>query len=99
LASGVVGFTLYRSAPEGSAGLDLNEELGSDVEMLVEEKVREGMPSKEAPYEALRNFSYLEQAKVVYRKQRRLPMIETCAVYKEGQYLAKRSRGNRLPAG
>jgi hypothetical protein len=97
LVSGV-GFALYRIAPEGAAGLELNEELGSHLEMLVKEKVREGMSPKAAPYAALRNLSCLEQAKVVYRAQRRLPMIETCAVNKEGQYLAKRPRGNRLPA-
>jgi putative ABC transport system permease protein len=49
---------------------ELDEELRSHLEMLVEENVRKGTPPKEARYGALRSFAGLEQGKGIYREQR-----------------------------
>src|SRR5204863_10175821 len=56
---------------------ELDEELRSHLEMLVEENERKGMPPREAHYAARRSFGGVEQVKEVYREQRGLPMIET----------------------
>ena len=57
--------------------LELDEELRSHLEMLVEENRRKGMSPKGARNSALRSFGGVEQAKEIYREQRGLPMIET----------------------
>jgi hypothetical protein len=55
----------------------LGDELGTHLEMLIDENVRRGMPVEEARYAALRSFGGLEQTKELYRDQRGLPMVET----------------------
>src|SRR5437867_3799080 len=55
----------------------LDEELRSHLDMLVEENQRKGVPPQEARYAALRSFGGVEQVKEEYREQRGLPMIET----------------------
>src|SRR5216117_2450532 len=57
--------------------LELDEELRSHLEMLVEENKRKGLSEHAARYAALRSFGGVEQAKEIYREQRGLPMIET----------------------
>src|SRR2546427_11155157 len=47
----------------------LDEELNSHLEMLVEGNVRNGMPPDEARYAALRSFGGVEQAKEGYRER------------------------------
>src|SRR5258707_14629263 len=56
---------------------DLDEELGSDLEMAVELNVRKGMAPEDARGEARRSFGGVEQTKENYRDQRGLPLIET----------------------
>src|SRR5216117_1899183 len=56
---------------------ELDDELRSHLEMLVEENVRKGMSPEEARYAALRSFGGVEQVKEIYREQRGLPVIET----------------------
>lgn len=56
---------------------ELNVELCSHLEMLVEENLRKGMSPEEARYAALRSFGGVEQVKEIYREKRGLPMIET----------------------
>src|SRR6202140_2316206 len=56
---------------------DLDEELGSHLEMAVEANLSKGMNAEDARREALRSFGGVEQTKELYRDQRGLPMIET----------------------
>jgi len=56
---------------------DLDEELHSHLEMLVEENVRRGMSIGEARREARRSFGGVVQTKEIYRDQRGLPIVET----------------------
>jgi predicted permease len=56
---------------------DLDEELHSHLDMLVEENVRQGMSLKEALYAARRSFGGLQQTREAYRDQRGLPIVET----------------------
>ena len=56
---------------------ELDEELRSHLEMLIEENLRKGMSSEEARYAARRSLGGVEQMKEVYREQRGLPVIET----------------------
>jgi putative ABC transport system permease protein len=56
---------------------ELDDELKSHLEMLVQECLRKGMPPAEARYEALRCLGGLEQLKESYRDQRGLPLLET----------------------
>jgi predicted permease len=56
---------------------ELDEELRSHLEMLIEENLGKGMSSEEARYAARRSLGGVEQMKEVYREQRGLPMIET----------------------
>ena len=72
LVSRLIG--LFR---KGGRDCELDEELCSHLEMLVEENLRKGMSPKEARYAASRSFGGVEQAKESYRQQRALPMIET----------------------
>ncbi|HEY6290078.1 MAG TPA: ABC transporter permease [Terriglobia bacterium] len=58
---------------------DLESELRTHLEMLVDENVRRGISAAEAHYAALRSFGGVEQVKESYRDQRGLPMIETLA--------------------
>src|SRR6058998_2196386 len=56
---------------------ELDEELRSHLELLVEENLARGMSREDARYAARRSFGGVEQVKEVYREQRGLPMIET----------------------
>jgi putative ABC transport system permease protein len=56
---------------------ELDEELRSHLEMLIEENILKGMSSEEARYAARRSLGGVEQMKEVYREQRGLPVIET----------------------
>ena len=56
---------------------EMNEELHSHLEMLIEENVRRGMSREESRYAALRSFGAVEQVKEDYREQRGLVMFET----------------------
>ncbi len=62
---------------KGRLEQELDEELRSHVETLVEENARQGMSAEEARYAAMRSFGGVEQVKEVYREQRGLPMIES----------------------
>jgi predicted permease len=55
----------------------LEEELTAHLEMLTEEKVRQGMSPEEARCAARREFGGVEQTKEHYRDQRGWPMLET----------------------
>jgi predicted permease len=56
---------------------DLDEELRSHLEMLVERNIRRDMSPEEARYAAHREFGGVEQVKEAYREQRGLPMVGT----------------------
>ena len=56
---------------------DLDEELQSHLEMLVEENVHRGMSIEEARRAARRSFGGVVQTKEIYRDQRGLPIVET----------------------
>jgi len=55
---------------------DLDEELGSHLDALIEEKSRQGMAPDQAKYAAQREFGGLQQTKEVYRDQRGLPFLD-----------------------
>ena len=55
---------------------DLEEELRSHLDALIEEKIRQGMAPDQAKYAAQREFGGLEQTKEVYRDQRGLPFLD-----------------------
>src|SRR6267143_493342 len=55
---------------------DLNSEVLSHLEMLVEENIREGMTPEEARHAAKREFGGIEQTKEIYRDQRGLPFLD-----------------------
>jgi len=56
---------------------DLNSELQSHLDLLIEENIQRGMDPKEAAHAARREFGGLEQTKEEYREQRSLPFLET----------------------
>jgi hypothetical protein len=56
---------------------DLDDELRTHIEMLVDENVRQGMTIEEARRAAMRSFGGVTQTKEAYRDQRGLPMLET----------------------
>ncbi len=62
---------------KGRLEQELDEEVRSHLEMLVEENLRKGMSPEEARCAALRSFGGVEQVKEIYRERRGLPMIET----------------------
>ncbi len=61
----------------GRVEQELDEEVRSHLEMLVEENLRKRMSPEEARCAALRSFGGVEQVKEIYRERRGLPMIET----------------------
>ena len=63
----------------GRVEANLNEELDTHIEMLVEENLRRGMSPEEARYAARRSFGAVEQMREAYREQRGVPMLETFA--------------------
>ena len=56
---------------------DLDEELRTHLDMLVEENLRRGMTVEEARRAARRSFGGVTQTKEAYRDQRGLPIVET----------------------
>src|SRR6266571_4980192 len=62
---------------KGRLEKELDEEMLSHLELLIEENERYGMSPEEARYAALRSFGGVEQVKEVYRENSGLPMIET----------------------
>jgi predicted permease len=56
---------------------DLDEEIGSHLEMQIEENVRQGMSPEEARQAALRKFGGVAHVKEVYRDRLSLPVVET----------------------
>lgn len=56
---------------------DLDEELRTHLDMLVEENLRRGMTVEEARRAAKRSFGGVTQTKEAYRDQRGLPIVET----------------------
>jgi len=56
---------------------ELEEELRTHLEMLVDENIRRGMNPAEARLAARRSFGGFEQTKEAYRDQRGLPIMET----------------------
>src|SRR5688500_9907388 len=56
---------------------ELADEIGSHLEMQIEENQRLGMSREEARFAALRQFGGVEQMKEVYRDRRSLPVVET----------------------
>ncbi len=55
---------------------ELEDELRAHIEMLTEEKIRQGMTPADARYAALRSFGGVEQAKQICREEWGLPMLE-----------------------
>src|ERR1700704_3544211 len=55
---------------------ELDAELGAHLEMLTEENLRRGMSPAEARYAARREFGGVEQAKELYREQRRIQFLD-----------------------
>src|SRR5437867_492150 len=62
---------------KGRLEQELDEELRSHLELLVEENQRMGMSPEEARYAALRSFGGVAQVKEAYREQGGLPIMET----------------------
>ena len=56
---------------------ELSDEIGSHLEMQIEDNLRQGMNQEEARLAALRQFGGVEQVKEVYRDRRGLPLLET----------------------
>ena len=67
-------FGMFR---KGKLDLDLDDEISSHLEMLVDENVRKGMSLEEARYAAQRSFGGVDQIKESYRDRRSIPIIET----------------------
>jgi predicted permease len=65
----------------GGSRLDheLDEELQTHLEMLIEENLRQGMSPDDARNAARRSFGGLEQTKEAYRDRRGLPIIDSLA--------------------
>ncbi len=70
-ASRLHGFFRKRKA-EG----DLDAELRAHLEMLTEEHIHRGMTPEEARHAARREFGGVEQAKLIHREQRGLPLLD-----------------------
>src|SRR5215211_4120547 len=62
---------------KSSLDRDLDEELRTHLDMLVEENLRRGMTIEEARRAAKRSFGGVTQAKEAYREQGGLPIVET----------------------
>ena len=56
---------------------ELDQEISSHLEMLIEDYQRQGMSADEARFAALRKFGGIDQLKENYRDKRSLPAIET----------------------
>ena len=68
---------LQCAVPEGTKrDSELAEELESHLQMHIEDKLRSGMPLREARRQALVKLGGMEQAKEQYREQRGMPALE-----------------------
>ena len=56
---------------------DLDDEIQSHLEMLIDDNVRKGMSLEEATYAARRSFGGVDQVKESYRDRRGVPVVET----------------------
>ena len=56
---------------------ELDKEIQSHLEMLIEDNIRRGMSPDEARYAAMRSFGGVDQIKEVYRDRRGFPVVET----------------------
>src|SRR5579859_2746548 len=56
---------------------EMNDEVRSHLELLIQENIQRGMSRDEARCAALRSFGGMDQTKEVYRDQRGLPIMET----------------------
>jgi putative ABC transport system permease protein len=63
----------------GRLDAELDEEVGSHIDLAVDAKVRGGMPEKQARQEAMREFGAVAQMKESYRMRRGLPFFEVAA--------------------
>ena len=78
---------------------ELDAEIRSHLEMLIEDYQRQGMTAAEARYAALRKFGGVDQVKETYRDRRGLPFIETlCRDLAYGFRMLRRSPGTTLVA-
>jgi putative ABC transport system permease protein len=57
---------------------DLDSELRTHLELLTQEKIRQGISPVEARYAARREFGGFEQTKELHREQRGLTWVESC---------------------
>jgi putative ABC transport system permease protein len=64
---------LFRNRP---LERELNDELRSHIEMLVDANIRNGMTSADARHAAMRAFGGVEQVKEIYRDRRGLPFVD-----------------------
>jgi putative ABC transport system permease protein len=67
---------IHGSTHERAMQSDLNEELRSHLEMLLEEKTSKGIPSEEARRLAMLELGNSTQIEEAYRKQARIPFLE-----------------------
>jgi hypothetical protein len=58
---------------------ELDAELKSHLQMLVEENIRKGMPPEQARLAARRTFGGVDQTKETYREQLGFPLLDTAA--------------------
>src|SRR5579859_3334253 len=56
---------------------EMNDEVRSHLELLIQENIKRGMSRDEARCAALRSFGGMDQMKEVYRDQRGVPIMET----------------------
>jgi macrolide transport system ATP-binding/permease protein len=57
--------------------VELDEEVRSHIDMLVDENIRKGMSPRQARLAANRSFGSLDNTKETYRDQRSLPFVES----------------------
>src|SRR5580704_6014589 len=71
---------------------DLDDELGTHLELAIAENIRRGMSESEARTAALRAFGGQTQIKEMYRVQRGIPFLEILA--QDLRYAARRLRAS-----
>jgi predicted permease len=71
---------------------ELDQELESHVQMLIDDNVRAGMTPGEARRQALARFGGIESVKEAYRDRRSIPLLETLG--QDARYAARTLRKN-----